>query len=111
MRSGEDECLSTVLNECRAGDLSESTCNFLRGLPTAAPIAIQDNRRKGGKAWRAARACSWRQKCADCQVEWQRRNRRLNASADPEVAARELAEEKFKTCVLVAPFNKAVLQF
>ena len=31
--------------------------------------------------------------------------------AEPNFAAAKLAEEKFKKCVLITPFNKAVFQF
>ena len=54
IRSGEDEWLPTVLNECREGNLSESNCNFLHGLPTAAPMAFWHHRRKEAREWHAA---------------------------------------------------------
>ena len=95
----------------RWGGPSESNRDFLHGWPAAAPVARRRRRRMEDRGRRVARARSWRQECADCQVERQRRNRRLKAGSEPEAAARKLAEEKFKKCVLIAPFNKAVFQF
>ena len=48
IRSGADEWLSTVLDECRAGALTENNYNLLHGLPTTTPYSsgITDEPRK-----------------------------------------------------------------
>ena len=110
MRSGEDERLSTVLNECREGKLSEANYNFFHGLPTTAPIGFWYHRRKESREWHAERACGWGRERSDCTQGQKRRNRWLNVEADPLSAAEKLADDRFKKCVLITPFNKAVLQ-
>ena len=111
IRSGADEWLSTVLDECRMGDLKEENYNFLHGLPTATPIQFWYHRRTEKKDWHRRQTCTIDAECADCATERLRRNRWLNIANAPECAAQMLASEKFKRCMLITPFNKAVFQF
>ena len=88
IRSGADEWLSTVLDECRAGTLSDDNYNFLHGLPTIAPIQLWYHKRKEtSKDWHLAETCREGAECRDCRQERKRRNRWLNVCNDPEGAA------------------------
>ena len=49
--------------------------------------------------------------CEHCQTETMRQHRWLNMHDDPSGAATKLAAPKFRNCILVTPFNKAVFQF
>ena len=111
IRSGADEWLSAVLDECRVGALSEDNYNFLHGFPTATPIQFWYHRRKEKTDWHRSVTCTVEGECQDCATERVRRNRWLDAGNAPELAAQRLAEERFKRCVLITPFNKAVFQF
>ena len=111
IRSGADEWLSTVLDECRNGALAEDNYNFLHGLPTRAPVRFWYHRRTEEKSWHLEKQCNVDEECEDCATERTRRNRWLDIANSPDRAAQTLASAEFKRCVLITPFNKAVFQF
>ena len=100
-----------MLDECRMGALSEDNYNFLHGLPTVTSIQFWYHRRTENKDWHSGRSCTVDGECQDCATERMRRNRWLDVGNAPELAAQTLAQERFKRCVLITPFNKAVFQF
>ena len=111
LRSGEDEWFSEVLDQCRVGDLKEENYNFLHGLPTGVPSHVWYRWRNEDRAWHQYAVCTATKRCGDCEEERSRRNRLLNMRADPQGSAEKLADPKFKSCVLITPFNKAVFQY
>jgi len=128
-RSGEDIWFSDVLDECRAGDLSEDNYNFLHGYPTSVgSIRFWYHRRKESPPWH----CTCEQKsyqmdfanfgtavastagafeCQDCQQERFRRKRVLNMQAATLWEEKQLNELKFQSCILITPFNRSVFHF
>ena len=111
IRSGEDEWFSEVLEQCRQGELSQANYNFLHGFQEHAPVSFWFHRRKDGRRWHKNQACSKLQPCDDCEMEVARRNRLLDLKGDPKKAAEKMADQRFKDCMLITPFNKAVFQF
>ena len=91
--------------------MKEENYNFLHGLPTRTVIAFWFHRRKEDKSWHRRMVCSLQSPCEDCTTERRRRNRLLNIEKDPKGAAAKMAEPRFRNCVLITPFNKAVFQF
>ena len=55
--------------------------------------------------------CKVGEECKDCTKERERRNILLGDGATSEKAGEKLADPRFKRCMLVTPFNKAVFQF
>ena len=111
IRSGDDEWYSEVLDQCRQGQLSEANYNFLHGLPTREKITFWYEYKDERVKPHDLNPCSLDNLCEACIREKQRRNRILNFETDADGAAHKLAEPKFKNCVLITPFNKAVFQF
>ena len=111
LRSGEDVWFSEVLDQCRVGQLSEENYNFLHGLPTRAAVTFWYHRREEETSWHECMKCTPTRPCEHCRTETIRRNRWLNMHDDPSGAATKLAAPKFRNCILVTPFNKAVFQF
>lgn len=63
-RSGADVWFSTVLDECRAGHLTEDNYNFLHGLPTSSrTISFWYHRRCEDADWH--KSCSGMPYCMD----------------------------------------------
>ena len=106
IRSGEDVWFSNVLDECRVGKLSDANYNFLHGLPTKQPIDFWFHRRKEANKWHEKEICSTQHRCLHCETERQRRNILLMWEGDATIAAKKLADPKFKNCVYITPFNK-----
>ena len=93
----DDDCYAVLLNECRAGALSEENYAFLHGLPTANPGSWHPDcaSPRCGSARCATLAVEWAaqpfstwaeqvaQECAVCGAERSRRNRLLSPQ-DPE---------------------------
>ena len=93
----DDEWYAVLLNECRAGALSEENYAFLHGLPTANPGSWHPDcaSPRCGSARCATLAVEWAaqpfstwaeqvaQECAVCGAERSRRNRLLSPQ-DPE---------------------------
>ena len=112
LRSGEDQWFSSVLDECRLGALQEDNYNFLHALPTSAPITFLFHRLKDSGGWRHDfERCSGEHRCQDCLQEVARRNRVLDITTGSNQAAETLTDARFKYCMLITPFNKAVFQF
>ena len=111
IRSGEDQWFAEVLDQCRRGNLSIDNYNFLHGLPTRAPITFWYALKDSPGDPHAQQPCSVEHRCHACLEEIIRRNRLLDMEKHGDEAAHKLAEARFKSCVLITPFNKAVFQF
>ena len=101
----KDVWYNEVLDECRQGDMSQDSCNFLHGLPTTVPGSWTRSgasclkagcQRLAGKPWDVIRG----EECVVCQTE--RSSKQLVATGpdDPRFAS-----DIFTSAPLIVPNN------